>query len=88
MIDVQRVDDTTFRVTVQDAATTVHTVTVEPAYYQRLTDGKVVPEELMRRSFEFLLERESNTRILRSFALPVIEHYFPEYERTIRSMLS
>jgi hypothetical protein len=39
------------------------------------------------RSFDFLLERESNTSILRHFDLRVIGHYFPEYERVIRGML-
>jgi hypothetical protein len=40
-------------------------------------------EMLVQKSFEFLLERESNTSILRSFDLPVIQRYFSEYERTI-----
>ena len=51
-------------------------------------EGGTVPvEKLVEKSFEFLLERESNTSILRSFDLPVIQRYFPEYERTIRGML-
>ena len=88
MIEVQRVDDKTFRVVVEEASTTVHTVTLESAYYQKLTAGKVTPEALISKSFEFLLERESNASILRSFELPVIGHYFPEYERAISGMLS
>ena len=44
-------------------------------------------EQLVRRSFDFLLEREPNTSILRQFELPVIARYFPEYERVIRGML-
>jgi hypothetical protein len=43
----------------------------------------VTPEELIERSFEFLLEREPNTSILRRFDLPVIQTYFPEYERVM-----
>ncbi len=88
MIDVKRIDDTTFRVVVEEATTTQHTVTVEQAYYDKLTGRKVSPEELVQKSFEFLLARESNSSILRSFALPVIGHYFPEYERTITRILS
>jgi hypothetical protein len=45
-------------------------------------------EELIRRSFHFLLERESNTSILSAFDLPVIGHYFPEYEDTIRKQIA
>jgi len=43
---------------------------------------------LIEKSFEFLLERESNTSILRSFDLPVIQRYFPEYERAIGTLLA
>ena len=87
MITVQRINETTFDVTVEGRTQTTHRVTVEPDYYDKVTGGKVPPELLVEKSFEFLLEREPNTSILRSFDLPVIGHYFPEYERTIRGML-
>ena len=38
---------------------------------------------MVRRSFEFLLEREPPESILRSFDLTVIGRYFPDYERVI-----
>lgn len=87
MITVRKVDNATFEVTVEKGTSTTHTVTVSPAYYEKLTNKSVGPEELVRQSFVFLLERESNTSILRSFDLPVIGRYFPEYEKTIRGML-
>jgi hypothetical protein len=62
-------------------------VTVTPSYHQKLTNGQVSPEILIERSFEFLLERESNSSILRTFDLPVIGRYFPDYETAIREML-
>ena len=37
--------------------------------------------------FRFLLERESKESILRSFDMPIIAHYFPEYEQRIGSYL-
>ena len=43
------------------------------------------PVDLVRRSFVFLLEREPKESILRSFDLPVIGRYFPDYEREITS---
>ena len=86
-IDVTRKDDETFEVTVRDSTTTTHTVTLTNDYCQKLTRGKVPPEKLIEKSFEFLLERESNTMILTSFDLPVIGDYFPEYERTIAGRL-
>jgi hypothetical protein len=88
MISVQPIDENTFRVTVKGRTTTTHTVTLSPSYYEKLTGKRVAPELLVEKSFEFLLERESNTSILNSFALPVIGQYFPEYEKTIRKMLA
>ena len=73
--------------TVQDTSSTTHIVTVPPHYASKLTGGKVPVEKLVSRSFDFLLEREANTSILSRFDLPVIAHYFPEYERTIGEML-
>jgi hypothetical protein len=88
MITVERIDERTFTVTVKDRTTTTHTVAVDPSYHERLTGGSVSVEKLVEKSFEFLLERESNTSILRTFDLPVIGGYFPEYEHTIREMLA
>lgn len=86
-IHVEKLDEETFRVTVSGPPETTHTVTVDRAYYEKLTGGAVPVETLIEKSFEFLLEREPNTSILRRFSLPVIQSYFPEYERTIRRRL-
>lgn len=56
-------------------------------YYQKLTDVKIAPEELVKKSFEFLLEREGPESILSEFELSDIQHYFPEYEEQTKSML-
>ena len=87
MIHVEKIDERTFKVTVEDRTTTTHTVTVEPSYHAKLTGNRVSAEDLIKKSFEFLLEREGNSSILRTFDLPVIGRYFPEYENTISKML-
>ncbi|MEA3368621.1 MAG: hypothetical protein U9R68_10975 [Planctomycetota bacterium] len=87
MAQVEKIDETTFKVTVEADTTTTHTVTVRPEYCEQLTGGRVPAEHLVERSFDFLLERESNRSILSSFDLSVIQRYFPEYERTIGGML-
>jgi hypothetical protein len=66
------------------AGPTHHEVTVASADLERLAPGASDPTELVRRSFEFLLQRESPRSILQAFALPAIGRYFPEYEATIR----
>ena len=86
-IEVARKDPKTFEVTVEASTTTTHTVKLNADYYQMLTGGRVSPETLIEKSFEFLLERESNTMILSSFDLPLIGRYFPEYEKTILARL-
>ena len=88
MITVEPINETTFRATVKGRTTTTHTVTLSLSYYEKLTGKRITPEVLVKKSFEFLLERESNTSILRSFELPVIGRYFPEYETTIGTILA
>jgi hypothetical protein len=85
-ISVSRLDDTTYEVAVSGGTPTTHVVTVQPDYARKV-GGASAPEELLRASFEFLLVREPNTSILRRFDLPVIGHYFPEYEREIGRLL-
>ena len=87
MITVNTIDSTSFEVIVEGQTTTTHQVTLTHLYYQKLTNNRVSPEILVEKSFEFLLDRESNTSILSRFDLPIIERYFPEYEETIKKML-
>jgi len=65
---------------------TRHAVTVSAADAQRWGGGYQPPEvaDLVRRSFEFLLEREPPGSILREFDLSVIQRYFAEYETRIK----
>jgi hypothetical protein len=63
-----------------DQGTSSHRVRVTRRDLERLAPGSTTPDDLVRRSFEFLLARESRESILRSFDLPLIGRYFPEYE--------
>ncbi len=81
-------DSYEFEVTVSEGGSeTRHQVTLTKADHERLTGGQATPEELVRESFRFLLERESKESILRSFDLAVISDYFPAYERVIKKRL-
>ncbi len=86
-IKVAKKDPETFEVTVRASTTTTHTVKLSADYYQKLTGGRVSPETLIEKSFEFLLERESNTMILSRFDLPLIGRYFLEYEKTMLKLV-
>ena len=76
----------TFRV--QTPAGTSHEVSVPTGFAASLGCGDVAPGELVRASFEFLLEREPATSILREFSLDVISQYFPGYPAEIGARLS
>ena len=85
VVSLKKLDDTTFEVTVHARIVTTHVVTVSPQYAAKLSSGSV--ETLVNRSFDFLLQREPNTSILRHFDLMLIGQYFPEYEHVIISTL-
>jgi hypothetical protein len=59
-----------------------HIVEVTKPDMKRLAPHGSV-EDLVKRSFEFLLEREPPQSILHRFGLAEIERYFPEYPRVI-----
>ena len=69
-------------VTVTAPTRTSHVVRVSRAEHDRFGGGDV--KDLVRRSFDFLLDHESNTSILREFDLGTIEHYFPEYAAAMK----
>ena len=84
-IDIKALDGVMFEVTITAPTRTAHIVTVSDAYYQTLTRGTMSKEQLIAFSFDFLLAREPGTSILARFELPVIAHYFPEYEAIIKA---
>ncbi len=59
-------------------------VELDKDYWQQLTGGFYQPEELIKKSFEFLLSREPKESILKKFHLREIGKYFPEYEAVIK----
>ncbi len=82
------IDGWTCEVTVGNGRTTRHRVRVSRTDLDRFAPGASDPEELVRASFAFLLEREPGESILREFDLPVIGRYYPEYEREIGHRLA
>ena len=89
MIEIEKKNQNEFVVLVQEKEThSQHLVTLDDAYHQFLTQGKIPKEDLIRKSFQFLLEREAKESILRSFNLQMIKRYFPEYEEEITSSMA
>lgn len=88
-IHVEPLSGGAFQVRVNEGATeSSHRVTLKPEYLKRLTAGKMEAPELIRQSFEFLLEREAKESILSRFDLQDIQRYFTDFERTIERQVS
>lgn len=88
-IDVENSRSGRYHVTVAENGTrSRHVVSLSDSYYLKLTRKQVSQEELILRSFEFLLEREPKESILREFDLSEIGRYFPAYETEIQKRLS
>lgn len=80
--------DFSVNVNEENGSHTEHQVSLTKKDFDRLTGGRpVLPTELVRRSFEFLLEREPKESILPRFDLTVITRYFPEYNEEIGKRL-
>ena len=83
-IDVSKTDDTkdgwSFLVTVGDYE---YKVELDSKYWTDITNEEINPEDLIHKSFKFLLDREPADAILTSFNLKEINNYFPEYEDEI-----
>jgi hypothetical protein len=88
IIEVEQSSEEEFQVRVMEGKTqTSHRVTLKKTDYERLAGGRAEPTELVRRSFEFLLENEPKESILTRFELTVIGRYFPDFEREIKRRL-
>jgi hypothetical protein len=89
MVEIERKNQNEFVVLVREKGTlSQHLVTLDDDYHQLLTHGKITKEDLVRKSFQFLLRREAKESILRSFNLQVIKRYFPEYEDEMGSSIA
>ena len=78
-----------FEVTVRESGSeTVHRVNMTKAAFKRFTQGKTcTPAEFVKKSFEFLLEKEPKESIFKKFEITVISQYFPEYAEEIASRI-
>ena len=84
-IKILELEKDQFSVEVIDKETTFHKVIISDKIHQNLTGGQVSKTQLLKKSFEFLLEREPNTSILTNFEIQLISHYFSDYANCVRS---
>ena len=87
MISVETIDNNSFKVSVTKDFSTVHIVLLNDRFHLDVSNNKLTKTELITKSFEFLLKRESNQSILKKFNLEVISQYFPEYFDEIKKLI-
>ncbi|MEX0775587.1 MAG: hypothetical protein WD042_07710 [Phycisphaeraceae bacterium] len=75
--------------TVQDGGRTFHfVVTLNWSDYDLWSHGRVRPERVVEKLFEFLLDRESAVSIMPKFDCAVARRYFPEVDRELPAMVA
>ena len=80
---INQLSNDKFEVIIYGDKQTKHLVPLSDELYFSLTSKKISKKELLKYSFQFLLEREPNTTILSSFELTEISKYFPEYLKKV-----
>ena len=81
---INQLSNDKFEVIIYGDKQTKHLVSLSDKLYFSLTSKKISKKELLKYSFQFLLEREPNTTILSSFELTEISKYFPEYLKKVK----
>ncbi|KKU11538.1 MAG: hypothetical protein UX16_C0012G0012 [Parcubacteria group bacterium GW2011_GWB1_45_7] len=69
----------------EGGSATEHRVTLAFDYYETITNGEIDPDELVKKSFEFLLDKEPKEAILGEFNIEEILQHFPDFEDEVLS---
>ena len=83
-INIKELSPNAFNVTIYSNTETTHQVTISDNFITKYQIKNLTKKEIIEQSFIFLLERESNTSILRKFDIEVIGNYFPEYKKLFK----
>jgi len=83
-INITELSPNAFDVTIYSNTETTHQVTISDTFITKYQIKNLTKKEIIEQSFIFLLERESNTSILRKFDIEVIGNYFPEYKKLFK----
>ena len=83
-INIKELSPNAFDVTIYSNTETNHQVTISDDFIAEYQIKNLTKKEIIEQSFLFLLERESNTSILRKFDIEVIANYFPEYKKLFK----
>ena len=83
-INIKELSPNAFDVTIYSNTETNHQVTISDNFITEYQIKNLTKKEIIEQSFIFLLQKESNTSILRKFDIEVIANYFPEYKKLFK----
>jgi hypothetical protein len=83
-INIKELSPNAFDVTIYSNTETNHQVTISDNFITEYQIKNLTKKDIIEQSFLFLLERESNTSILRKFDIEVIANYFPEFKKLFK----
>ena len=80
MINILEIDRNKFEVEINSKDKTIHKVYFSDDFFKKYDKKFKSKKDIVFKSFQFLLKREKNTSILKTFNIQVIKNYFPEYK--------
>ena len=80
MINILEIDRNNFEVEIKSKDKTIHEVYFSDDFFKNYDKKFKSKKDIVFKSFQFLLKREKNTSILKTFNIQVIKNYFPEYK--------
>ena len=86
-ITIKQLNQKEFKIKIAKEIETEHIIVISEEIYKDLTNKRISKEQLIDFSFKFLLKRECNSSILKTFAIEEISNYFPEYTKSLKDFI-
>ena len=86
-ITIKQLNQKEFKIKIAKEIETEHIIVISEEMYKDLTNKRISKEQLIDFSFKFLLKRECNSSILKTFAIEEISNYFPEYTNSLKDFI-
>ena len=86
-VTIKQLNQKEFKIKIAKEIETEHIIVISEEMYKDLTNKRISKEQLIDFSFKFLLKRECNSSILKTFAIEEISNYFPEYTKSLKDFI-
>ena len=76
IIDINKIDKDIYKVKINKENITQHTIKISDEAYKKYSKNDITKEQLVKKTFLFLLSKESNTSILKVLLLKMWKSFF------------